>query len=67
MISHPHSVPKPALATNSRALPTIAAVPCAKLTALKAQAKVLKKWRKQERVRFFNSWCAGFHALGFCF
>ncbi len=46
---------------------TAAALPCPKLAALKARAKALKKWRKQERLRFFFGWCAGCHALGFSF
>ncbi len=46
---------------------TAAASPCPKLAALKARAKALKKWRKHERLRFFFSWCAGCHALGFSF
>jgi mono/diheme cytochrome c family protein len=43
------------------------ASPCPKLVAVKAKAKALKKWRKHERLRFFFSWCAGCHALGFSF
>jgi len=41
--------------------------PCPRLAALKAQARALKKWRKQERLRFFSACCASFHALGFSF
>jgi hypothetical protein len=43
------------------------ASPCPTLAVIKAQAKALKKWRKQERLRFFFSWCTGCHALGFSF
>ncbi len=63
MLAHPHSSPELAPVTG----PTAADVPCPKLAALKAHAKALKKWRKQERLRFFSSLCASFHALGFSF
>jgi hypothetical protein len=66
MQSHPHFAPESVLATGSSVLAPSAA-PCPILAAAKAQAKVLKKWRKQERLRFFSGWCAGLHALGFSF
>lgn len=66
MQSHPHSAPESVLATGSSALDPLA-TPCPKLAALQARAKALKKWRKHERLRFFFSWCAGCHALGFSF
>ncbi|RZJ56825.1 MAG: hypothetical protein EOO55_04535 [Hymenobacter sp.] len=66
MQSHPHSPTESVLATASSALDPIAA-PCPILAAVKARAKAMKKWRKQERLRFFSGWCAGLHALGFSF
>ena len=66
MQSHPHSAPESVLATGSNA-PVQAAAPCPLLAAAKAQAKALKKWRKQERLRFFSGFCASLHALGFSF
>lgn len=66
MQSHPHSSPELVLLTGSSA-PTPAAAPCPILAAAKARAKVLKKWHKHERLRFFSGWCAGLHALGFSF
>jgi hypothetical protein len=66
MQSHPHSTPESVLATGTSApVPTVA--PCPILAAAKARTKALKKWRKQERLRFFSSLCASFHALGFSF
>ncbi|GGF24298.1 hypothetical protein [Hymenobacter cavernae] len=35
--------------------------------AQKAQAKALKKWRKNERLRFFFGWCSGCQAYGSIF
>jgi hypothetical protein len=47
---------------------TVAVAPaCPTLAASKVAAKALKKWRKHERLRFFSSLCASFHALGFSF
>ena len=66
MQSHPHSVPELVLLAGSSA-PTPIAAPCPIVAAAKAHAKTLKKWRKQERLRFFSGWCAGLHALGFSF
>ncbi|RYY20795.1 MAG: hypothetical protein EOO36_02475 [Cytophagaceae bacterium] len=66
MQSHPHSPSKSALATSSSA-PGLPAAPCPTLAAIKARAKSLKKWRKQEHLRFFSGWCASLHALGFSF
>ena len=66
MQSRPHFPLKSVLLTASSA-PTPVAAPCPILAAAKAHAKVLKKWRKQERLRFFASWCASLHALGFSF
>lgn len=63
MQSHPHSTPESVLATDG----TPAAAPCPILAAAKARAKDLKKWRKQERLRFFSGVCASLHALGFSF
>lgn len=63
MTTTPQSSPELALASSP---PTDAAI-CPRLAALKAQAKALKKWRKQERLRFFSACCASFHALGFSF
>ena len=65
MQSHPHSTPESVLATGSA--PDLAAAKCPILAATKARAKALKKWRKQERLRFFSGLCASFHALGFSF
>jgi hypothetical protein len=66
MNSHPHAAPELALATDtSAATPTTISCPIA--AAVKARAKVLKKWRKHERMRLFIGWCAGCHALGFSF
>ena len=62
MQSHPHSPAESVLATGSSA-PDLTAAPCPIL----ARAKVLKKFRKNERKRYFFSWCACFHALGFSF
>ncbi|WP_151088884.1 hypothetical protein [Hymenobacter baengnokdamensis] len=42
-------------------------VPCPIVAAVKARAKALKKLRKHENKRFFFSWCACLHALGFSF
>ncbi len=66
MQSHPHSTPESVLATGSSALDATAA-PCPVLAAVKARAKVMKQWRKQERLRLFSGWCACLHALGFSF
>ncbi|WP_143436440.1 hypothetical protein [Hymenobacter crusticola] len=33
----------------------------------KAQAKAMKKWRKNERLRFFFGWCSGCQAYGSIF
>ena len=63
MLTHPHSPPESVTATGTIA----AAPPCPQLAVLKARAKSLKKWRKQERLRFFSGLCASFHALGFSF
>lgn len=60
------SAPTLVPATRSSA-PEPAAAPCPILAAVKVRAKALKKWRKQERLRFFSGWCAGLHALGFSF
>jgi len=65
MQSHPHSALERALATDSSALTAPVACPIA--AAVKARAKALKKWRKQERLRFFSGLCASLHALGFSF
>ncbi|MGI4822415.1 MAG: hypothetical protein ACRYFV_14485 [Janthinobacterium lividum] len=66
MQSHPHSAPESVLATATSA-PDQLAAPCPILAAVKARAKALKKFRKNERKRYFFSWCACFHALGFSF
>jgi hypothetical protein len=66
MQSHPHSTPESVLATGTSASIVTATV-CPILAAAKTRAKALKKWRKQERLRFFSSLCASFHALGFSF
>lgn len=65
MQSHPHSAPESVLATDSA--PALTTASCPLLAAAKAQAKTLKKWRKQERLRLFSGWCASLHALGFSF
>ena len=66
MTTLPHAAPTQALTADASvaALPTAA---CPIAAAVKARAKALKKWRKQERLRFFSGCCASFHALGFCF
>ncbi len=66
MQSHPQSLSESVLATGSSA-PDPVVAPCPILAAVKARAKVLKKFRKNERKRYFFSWCACFHALGFSF
>lgn len=66
MQPHLHSSPELVLATGPSA-PDRTATLCPKLAAIKARAKALKKLRKHERVRFFFSWCASCHALGFSF
>jgi len=66
MNTHPHSAPKLALATDTSAT-TPTAIACPIAAAVKARAKALKKWRKQERLRFFSGVCASLHALGFSF
>jgi hypothetical protein len=63
MTTYPHSTPEAVQASGTAAVAAL----CPKPTGLKAQAKALKKWRKHERLRFFFSWCAGCHALGFSF
>ena len=63
MQSHPHSPPELVAATGS----ITSAAPSLTLAAIKARAKAIKKLRKHERLRFFFSWCAGCHALGFSF
>jgi hypothetical protein len=66
MQPHPHSAPHTVqVIVPSASLPL--AAPCPVLTTVKARAKALKKWRKQERLRFFLSLCSSFHALGFSF
>jgi len=62
MNSHSHAAPELVLTTEASA-PTA----CPILAAAKARAKALKKWRKQERLRFFSSVCSSLHALGFSF
>ena len=37
------------------------------LSAIKARAKAIKKQRKQEDRRYFFSWCACLHAIGFSY
>ena len=66
MYSHPHSPPASVLVTGSSPPGPLATV-CPLVAAAKARAKVLKKWRKRERLRFFSAWCAGLHTLGFSF
>ena len=61
MSTLPHAAPESTLPAEANALA------CPIAAAVKAQAKALKKWRKHERLRFFFSWCAGCHALGFSF
>lgn len=63
MTTYPPVIPKAVEASGTAAVTS----PCPKLAAIKARAKALKKWRKHERLRFFFSWCAGCHALGFSF
>lgn len=57
---------EPVLATGP-GTPAASATPCPVLAAVKARAKLLKKWRKHEHRRLFFSWCACLHALGFSF
>ena len=65
---------------NSHPLPFVAGVPAApqpaaptaqphRFTAaeIKARAKAIKKYRKQEDRRFFFSWCSCLHAIGFSY
>jgi hypothetical protein len=65
MNSHPHVAPAlpPVIEVSAASQPTA----CPIATAVKARAKALKKWRKQERLRLFSGWCASLHALGFSF
>jgi hypothetical protein len=65
MNTHPHATPELALATDPSA--ATAPVICPIAAAVKARAKALKKWRKQERLRFFAGVCSSLHALGFSF
>ena len=37
------------------------------LSEIKARARAIKKQRKQEGRRFFFSWCACLHAIGFSY
>lgn len=37
------------------------------LSEIKARAKAIKKLRKQEDRRYFFSWCACLHAIGFSY
>ena len=37
------------------------------LSEVKARAKAIKKLRKQEDRRYFFSWCACLHAIGFSY
>jgi hypothetical protein len=66
MNSYPHAAPNVVLTAESSAS-TAAPNACPILAAAKARAKALKKWRKQERLRFFSSVCSSLHALGFSF
>ncbi|RYE89021.1 MAG: hypothetical protein EOO37_05765 [Cytophagaceae bacterium] len=66
MNTHPNSAPELALATDTSAAPSTS-ITCPIAAAVKARAKALKKWRKQERLRFFSGLCASLHALGFSF
>jgi hypothetical protein len=66
MNSHPHAAPELVL-TSEVSTPTTTPAVCPILAAAKARAKALKKWRKQERLRFFSGVCASLHALGFSF
>jgi hypothetical protein len=65
MNSHPHVAPAlpPITEISATSQPTA----CPITAAVKARAKALKKWRKQERLRLFSGWCASLHALGFSF
>ena len=63
MTTYPHVSANAVQASGTAAV----APACPTLAAIKAKAKALKKWRKHERLRFFFSWCAGCHALGFSF
>jgi len=66
MNSHPHVAPAlPPITEVSAASQLQASCPIA--AAVKARAKALKKWRKQERLHLFSGWCASLHALGFSF
>ncbi|MBO2031256.1 hypothetical protein J4D99_07635 [Siccationidurans ginsengisoli] len=49
------------------AAPVAPAAPCFTRDEVKARAKAIKKWRKHESRRYFFSWCACLHALGFSF
>jgi len=66
MTSHPHVAPALPQPTEASATSPLQAS-CSIAAAVKARAKALKKWRKQERLRQFMGWCASFHALGFSF
>ena len=66
MQSRLHSASELVLATDSSAT-AATPVACPVAAAVKARAKALKKWRKQERLRFFSGLCSSLHALGFSF
>lgn len=66
MNSHSHAAPELAPTTEA-GNPNAKPVACPILAATKARAKALKKWRKQERLRFFSGLCSSLHALGFSF
>ncbi|RZK10401.1 MAG: DUF3372 domain-containing protein, partial [Hymenobacter sp.] len=52
MLSHPHSAFHPVPATG---VPASIAAPCPIAVAAQVRVKALKKWRKQERLRFYNT------------
>jgi mono/diheme cytochrome c family protein len=63
MTTYPHTISEAVPASGTAAVAPL----CPKPAAVKAKAKALRKWRKHERLRFFFSWCAGCHVLGFSF
>ncbi|MBH8570996.1 hypothetical protein KB206_19040 [Microvirga sp. STS02] len=65
MQSHPQSAAAAVVAPAVGSPPT--KVRSFELSEIKARAKAIKKARKQEDRRYFFSWCACLHAIGFSY
>ncbi|MDO7848108.1 hypothetical protein Q5H92_17210 [Hymenobacter sp. M29] len=59
--------PQPAAGVASAVVSPLPKVRRFELSEIKARAKAIKKARKQEDRRFFFSWCACLHAIGFSY